>query len=155
MKSLGIDVSTKKIAFASIDQRGDIRVESVAIPKDTRAARRLQHVRMGSYSLALRMFSDACVIVVEVPWPGWELLSIAAVTTEAVQSAVVGAVVCNENAAEWKKGTVGHGNASKEQYIAHAQARGYLGDDEDFAAAVCMAEYGWHLWHRDVEGKAA
>lgn len=166
MVSVGIDVSTRKIAIAALPEPGKrfaldapLRCDAIDIPTGVAGARRLQQIRMRTYSHIRRMYQHAAVIVVEIPWAradsSFALLSAAGVVMEAAQSAAVGAVVKEVPTPTWKLHSVGHGGSSKDQVMDYVRTIGYDGDDQDIADAVAMAAAGWDFWRRDVDKEAA
>jgi Holliday junction resolvasome RuvABC endonuclease subunit len=157
MIALGADVSTKKIALAALRDDGTFKLHNIAVI-DARGARRLMQVRAAVRVAVMGRFPETAVAAVEIPWAAsassFSLLAIAAVTLEAIQAAVPGAVVLDVPTQTWKKDSVGHGNASKADVLAHAQGLGYQGDDQDSADALCMAQGAWERWLR-AAGEAA
>jgi Holliday junction resolvasome RuvABC endonuclease subunit len=162
MVSLGIDVSTRKIAVAALPEPGKtftldapLRHDALDIPTGLAGARRLNQIRMRTYSHISRMYQHAAVIVIEIPWAradsSFALLSAAGVVMEAAQAAVVGAVVKEVPTPTWKAHSVGHGGANKSQVMDYARTLGYDGDDQDIADALAMAAAGWDFWRRDVD----
>lgn len=154
MVSLGIDVSASKLAFASLGENGEVRHFRHFVLPGIAGARRLAACRLGTTTVIERHFPDACVVIVENPWPGHVLLSIGAVVLEAAQAALPGAVVMDVQAATWKLDSLGNGRASKAAGMEHALALGLLVEDQDCADALCMAQAGWHRWNRDVRESA-
>lgn len=155
MLAMGVDISTRKIALAGLAYDGTLHTHAVHLPTADRGARRLSVARsILTQSLKAPKWQDTVVVVIEVAWPGFVLLSMTAVVMETVQTAFPGSIVSEVSAGTWMKETVGHGKASKPEYIAFAQAQGLETDDEDLAAATCMAVCAWERWNRDV-GEAA
>ena len=155
MLSLGIDGAlTKPIAIASLDDRGDIRTRTVPVPKRVNGAARLAAIRSGM-CVVLSQFEDVAVVVVETPFGRQSVgltnsLQAQGVILEAAQATHPGAVVMDLSPTGWKTWSVGFGTASKDAYIAHAQALGLDADDEDLASAVCQAQAGMELWLRET-----
>lgn len=149
----GIDVSAQKgIAFAWLDERGGIRHHKIPAPLGMTGPRRLVEIRLACHALSVsRLGSTACCLV-EIPWAprddSFALLSIAGVVLEAVQAGAPHAAVMEATTAQWKAWSVGRGNASHDEYRAHAAALGYDGRDEDIAAALCMAQAAWNRYER-------
>jgi Holliday junction resolvasome RuvABC endonuclease subunit len=83
------------------------------------------------------------------------LLSIAGVLMEAAQEAFPGAVVLDMPTQSWKRDSVGHGNASKAEVLEHAHGLGLIGNDQDVADALAMAQAGFESWARRTESAAA
>lgn len=161
MVALGIDPSTQKIAVAGLHESGDVSHQTFRVPADLRGARRLRHIRI-LLEVELRQWSPVPVVVVEIPWANpkkggssFALLASAAVLMEAAQAAHHGAVVLDMPTQSWKSDSVGSGNASKEQVMAHALGLGYDGADQDVADALCMAQSGWVRWHHAVRATEA
>jgi Holliday junction resolvasome RuvABC endonuclease subunit len=148
--SLGADVSTTKIALAAIDEHGAITTCCVPV-EDARGARRLMQVRAAATAAIPGRFPEIAVAAVEIPWAkgasSFALLSVAAVTLEAIQDAAPGAVVLDVPTSVWKLDSVGHGNASKAEVMEHARGLGLEGDDQDLADALCLAQGVWERWH--------
>ncbi len=152
MISLGVDISTKKIAIAGI-RRGvkgfTLVTRSLDLSPDARGARRLVGARMIAYASLGGHNTEAAIIVVEAPInkaQNYELLAIANVVEEAAQSACQGAVVMSCPPATWKLAVLGRGNATKDDALAFAHGLGYVGDDDDIADALCLAQLGWNRW---------
>lgn len=156
LAALGIDVSTRKLAFAALDEHGNVR-HSVFNLASATGARRLVSVREVTRA-ALGSYRDACVIAVEWPAVGAatneHLMAAAAVVLEAAQSARPDAVVLDVRIGTWKRDSVGFGNATKGHVMMHARALGYDGVDQDVADATCIAQYALEAWMRQVEGVA-
>lgn len=156
MVSLGIDPSTAKVAVASLADTGAVDHDTYRIPSDVRGARRLRYIRQ-LLSVELRRFEQVAVIVVEIPWSprsrgtSFSLMGSAAVLMEAAQCAHHGAVVLELPTQSWKADSVGNGNASKAEVMAHAIGLGLDVDDQDVADALCMAQAGWVAWHKATE----
>lgn len=146
---VGVDVSTKKLAFAGISDDGQIHT-AVRPIQDARGARRLNHVRAQTMAMTYDRIFDYKIeavesVAVEIPWAGsrssFALLSVAAVTLEAVQALCPYAVVMELTTGEWKRESVGHGNATKLEVMTHALNRGLpVNHDQDLADALCIAE---------------
>jgi hypothetical protein len=158
--SVGIDPAlAKPTAIAALDEQGNIRTRTVI--GIGAGARRLLMIRSVALPF-LRTFNDVAVITVETPMAvrGQQagmisLLQCQGVLLEAAQHAHPGAVVLDSPPPTWKKWSVGNGNASKAEYIAHAQGLGLDSDDEDLAAAVCMAQAGLERFLRETARQAA
>jgi Holliday junction resolvasome RuvABC endonuclease subunit len=160
--AIGIDPAVSKpTAIASLDEQGNIRTREVNTPGRAVGARRLHMIRSVALPI-LRTFSDVAVVTVETPMAvrGQQagmisLLQCQGVLLEAAQHAHPGAVVLDSPPTTWKKWSVGSGNASKAEYIAHAQGLGLDSDDEDLCAAVCMAQSGLEKWLRETARQVA
>lgn len=156
--AVGIDVSTKRLAFATVTADGGAgRMRVADIESSDRGARRLARARACAFSMT-RQFPDAYVYAVEVPFTkhqSFALMGIAAVVLEAVQAAVPDAVVLEVSTGVWKKSTVGFGNATKDHVMGHAHDLGYAGDDQDLADALCIAEFAHEAWVDEVRRGAA
>lgn len=155
--AVGIDVSTKRIAFAALSDEVR-RTHVIDLPQGERGARRLHVARPLIETVARRRFRDATVFAIEIPWavrPSFPLMGMAAVTMEAVQSAHPYAVVLDVTTGEWKLESVGFGNASKHHALDHARALGYDGTDQDVADAVCIAQCARERWLAQVGSAAA
>lgn len=160
MICLGIDPSSKRLAFAALKDDGDIAHHVVVIPDELRGAQRLHSIRRVTVE-SLQGYGMPVVIVVEIPWANpkaggssFVLLSIAGVLMEAAQEACPYAVVLDMPTQVWKRDSVGNGNASKADVLTHAQALGMVGTDQDVADALCMAQAGWGAWSRRTETAA-
>jgi hypothetical protein len=159
--AIGIDPAVSKpTAVASINDAGDIQTRLVHATSGA-GARRLHTIRSVALPI-LRTWSDVAVVTVETPMAvrGQQagmisLLQCQGVLLEAAQHAHPGAVVLDSPPPTWKKWSVGSGNASKAEYIAHAQALGLDSDDEDLAAAVCLAQSGLERFLRETARQAA
>ncbi len=155
---VGVDVSTRKLAFVAHMSTGEVRCLVRPLDGSLRGARRLHHARLVAERTARTMFPDAACVAVELPFTPHQnvaLMGVAAVTLEAVQAAVPGAVVLDVNTGVWKRDTVGFGNASKEHVMAHARAQGYDGSDQDVADAWCIAVFAREAWLSEVRWVAA
>jgi Holliday junction resolvasome RuvABC endonuclease subunit len=157
---LGADVSTKRIALAALTHDGRVLTHICPLTDNLTGARRLTQARSAVAAAIDGRFPPVSAAAVEVPYFGgsassWALLSVAAITAEAIQAAAFGAVVLEVSAGTWKKETVGHGNATKEQAMQHARALGLEVDDQDLADALCCAELARERWWRDVEPQEA
>jgi Holliday junction resolvasome RuvABC endonuclease subunit len=149
----GIDVSSQKgIAFAWLDAGGNITYRKLHTDLELRGARRLVQIRAASTALAVRQMGNTGCCLVEIPWAARDdsfvLLSITGVVLEAVQAGAPHLAVMEVPTAQWKRWSVGKGNASKDEYRRHALNLGYEGNDEDIAAAVCMAQAAWNRYER-------
>jgi hypothetical protein len=159
--AIGIDPAVSKpTAIASLDGSGEIRTRLLNGHGNV-GARRLHMIRSVALPI-LRTWSDVAVITVETPMAvrGQQagmisLLQCQGVLLEAAQHAHPGAVVLDSPPPTWKKWSVGSGNASKAEYIAHAQGLGLDSDDEDLAAAVCLAQSGLERFLRETARQAA
>lgn len=158
--AIGIDPATAKpVALATFDTEGNVTTRKLVLTGKANGALRLMVLR-STLLPVLKRLDDVAVIVVEAPFgPQSEgltnLVQCQGVLLECAQYAHPGAVVLDLNPGSWKKNSVGNGNASKAQYIEHAQGLGVDSDDEDLCAAACMAEAGLHLWLAEVERLAA
>ena len=154
---LGCDVSTKKIALGVLRYDGRVDWDTIRLPPDLKGAQRNRVARGLLLDALDARWTGIDAAVIETPWAGgsassWSLLSLAAVCAEAVQTARPGCIVLEYTAGTWKKDTVGHGNATKDEVSAHvAAAHGYTGGDQDVADALCMAECARERWWRDIE----
>lgn len=154
MIAVGVDVSSKKLAFASVDTDGPHKV-SVWPLTEKEPARLFAQARSVAMATT-RRFPGAYIFAVEIPYTphqNFKLMGVAAVVVEAIQSSCPGAVVLDVSTGAWKKETVGFGNATKDHVLAHARAQGYEGDDQDVADALCVAEYAREVWL--AEGRRA
>jgi Holliday junction resolvasome RuvABC endonuclease subunit len=151
---LGIDVATTKLAIGGIREDGSVVYHVGALPVGTGSRRLLAglditHAMLHPYRI------DAAVIVVEIPWArassSFALLSMAGIAMAGAQQTCPGAVVIDAPTPSWKLGSVGHGNATKAEVLAHANAIGYEGIDQDCADAVCMAQFAWTRWDQRTE----
>lgn len=151
---LGIDVSSTKIAIGGIREDGSIVYHAAALPLG-RGARRLLTGLEATQTVLHPYRATAAVIVVEIPWASgsssFALLSMAGVALAGAQRTCPGAIVTDCPTPTWKLESVGRGNATKADVMAHAHALGYTGVDQDVADAVCMAQCGWARWeHRSA-----
>jgi Holliday junction resolvasome RuvABC endonuclease subunit len=149
---LGIDPSSRRIAVAALKDNGDIAHHVQVIP-NLRGARRLHLIRRVMVE-SLQGYGNPSCVVVEIPWGrtnSFVLHSIAGVLMEAAQEAFPHAVVLDMPTQVWKRESVGKGNASIPEYVAHAQGLGMVGDDIDVAAALCMAQAAFESWARRTE----
>ena len=157
MVALGIDPSSKRVAVAGLDENGSVSHQVFRIPDDLRGARRLRYIRI-LLEVELRQWTQVAVVVVEIPWANssssFVLLSSAGVLMESAQAAHHGAVVLDLTTNSWKRDSVGKGNATKDEVMAHAFGLGLDVEDQDVADALCMAQAGWVRWH-DVVRSAA
>lgn len=147
---LGIDVATEKLAFGWLDEDGQVESHTFTLPPRIPANHRLCEWRSYLTDRGMWLLDEVVTVVVEIPWsmrPSFFLLGTAAVTVEAL-SAFDGPPVIALTTGDWKCQSVGVGNASKAQTLAHAQGLGYDGGDGDVADAVCMAQAGWKLYAR-------
>lgn len=151
MISLGIDVSTKKIAVAGIRSNGSVVTRALELNPDHRGARRLVAARTTAYAALGGHAGEACIVVIEEPWHRHNsapLLGVAYVVIEAAQASCPGAVVMDVKPASWKKDVLGHGRAGKDDALEFAERYGYAGGDDDIADALCLAQLGWDRWNR-------
>jgi Holliday junction resolvasome RuvABC endonuclease subunit len=152
--ALGIDPGSRRTAVSGLTDAGAVTSRVLAIPADLRGARRLVHAR-NVLAAHLAEHRDVAVVAVEIPWGGarssFVLLSLAGVILEAAQTAHPGAVVLELTTGEWKRETVGHGAATKEAVLEHAHGIGLVGDDQDAADALCMAQAAFERWTRALE----
>jgi Holliday junction resolvasome RuvABC endonuclease subunit len=154
---LGIDPSSRRIAVAAITDTGDIGHHVQIIPDGHKGARRLHLIRRVMLD-SLRAYGRPEVVVVEVPWsprPSVVLHQISGVLLEVAQEAFPCAVVIDMPTQVWKRDSVGPGNASKAQVLAHAHGLGLIGNDQDVADALCMAQAGFEAWATRTESAAA
>lgn len=159
MLALGIDISTRKIAVVGITERGDLHTHAIGVPAGRTGAQRLCVMRtVLASSLKAERWQDTCVALVEIPWAAgsssFALLSATGVVLETVQAQFPGAIVMDVPTPSWKRETVGHGMAPKQDCMTYAQGIGYDGTDQDLADAACMASAAWGRWHAQV-GTAA
>lgn len=140
MIAMGLDIKTDQLAFGTIDDHGDTHTFSLPVDATAKGARRLCHLR--ATTIAGLRFRDvhADVVVIEVAWPGFVLLSYTSVCMEAIQHIYPGAIVMEVSAGTWKKEALGHGKASKQDALDHAAGLGYTGTDDNEAEALCMAQ---------------
>jgi hypothetical protein len=143
---LGIDPDSERVVIAGIDHAGNLTIGDYPIERGHIGAHRLRFLRETARQ-NLRGWRDVAVIAVERQFNG-QMPGIAGVLCEAAQAAHHGAVVLELSAGTWKRDSVGHGNCSKPEYIAHAQSLGLESDDEDLAASVCLAQAAWVWWER-------
>lgn len=160
MIALGIDVSSTKIAIAGIRDNGRLSTHALPLIEGAVGARRLREVRDVCWAILSTYARDATCVCVEIPWASskggssFVLLSIAAVALEASQASMPGAVVMEVPTPSWKVETVGSGNATKDDVMAHVRGLGYDGQDQDVADALCLAQCARERWTR-AAGAAA
>lgn len=158
MIALGIDVSTTKLAIAGVREDGSLTWHALPLNPDNRGARRLRAAREAGWAICDSYRKEASAVVVEIPWASgkssFSLLAIAAVVMEAAQAAIPNAVVMDVPTPTWKLETVGHGNATKAEVMAHVRGLGYEGDDQDVADALAMAQCAGERWMRATKGAA-
>ncbi len=145
MIALGIDVSTRLLAVAAIDDTGDHHTVSIPLDPSLRGAQRLTAARGALlHTLARDTKLHANAAMVEIPWAkrgsSFALLSMAGVCLEVTQHALRGCVVMDVPTQTWKRESVGNGNASKDAVMVHARGLGYTGGSQDEADALCMAQ---------------
>ncbi len=155
MISLGVDIAVAKpIAIASLDDNGTIHTRKVGRFQGN-GAQRLAAIR-SALVVVFSEYREVQVIAVETPFSRHmnasltALLQAQGVALEAAQAAHPGAVVVEPAPQQWKCGSVGK-NCSKPEYIAHAQGMGLDSGDEDLAAAVCLAQFGFLAWWREID----
>jgi hypothetical protein len=141
---LGIDPSSVRIAVGALTDTGDIGHHVQIIPDGHKGARRLHLIRRVMLD-SLRAYGRPEVV----------LHQIAGVLLEVAQEAFPCAVVIDMPTQVWKKWSVGPGNCSHSEYLAHAQGLGMEGKDLDVAAALCMAQAGFEAWATRTESAAA
>jgi Holliday junction resolvasome RuvABC endonuclease subunit len=154
---LGIDPSSVRIAVAALTDTGDIGHHVQIIPDGHKGARRLHLIRRVMLQ-SLQAYGRPEVVVVEIPWGrtnSFVLHSIAGVLLEVAQEAFPCAVVIDMPTQVWKRDSVGPGNATKGQVLAHAHGLGLIGDDQDVADALLMAQAGFEAWATRTEREAA
>jgi hypothetical protein len=149
----GIDVSSQKgIAFGWIDENGRVTHRKVHLDLTARGGRRLVQARLACHAIAVRQMGDTACGIIEIPWASRDnsfvLLSLTGVVLEAVQAGAPHVAMMEVPTGQWKGWSVGRGNATAPEYQAHAKALGYDGNDEDIAAAVCMAQAAWNRYDR-------
>jgi Holliday junction resolvasome RuvABC endonuclease subunit len=152
MIAVGLDVSTRRIAIAAVTDEVR-RVQVVELDARERGARRYMQARAAVRAAIEHKFRDATVFGVEVPFTPHQnqaLMGLAAVSLEAVQAAMPYAVVLDLNTGTWKKDTVGHGNATKDQVAAWALGLGYDGDDQDVCDAIGVAVCARERWLAEI-----
>lgn len=150
MIALGIDVSTKKIAIAGIRDNDTIVTKALELNPKARGARRLVGARLVARAALSGHASEACMVVVENPMharPNMGTLGIAFVVIEAAQAACPNAVVMDCPPSTWRKSVLGHGRADKDDALRYVKRYGYLGNDDDIAEALCLAQLGWDRWN--------
>lgn len=142
MIALGLDISTTEFAIATLDDHGDHHAFRVPIPQ-AKGARRLCAARSGLISSLRYRDIHTDVAFIEIPWtprPNLALMTLAGTAMEGIQCIYPGAVVIEGSASVWKKQTVGNGQATKDQVMAHACGIGYTGTSQDEADALVMAQ---------------
>jgi len=153
---VGIDVSTANLAFCGIANNGDITTRVIPLDPSLRGGWRFSEAHRLAH-IGLAQFSAVVAVGVEIPWavrPSFDLLGVAAVASMAAQERLPSAVVMEMTTGSWKKESVGFGNASKADVMAHAQSRGLLLDDQDLADALCIAECMVGRWDTRTEAAA-
>lgn len=153
MIAIGVDVSTKRLAFAGIREDGSLALHALELDHTRRGARRLTEARSVAYAVLCGYAVDCCTVMVEEPARG-DINRIAVVVSEAAQAAIPRAVVWTVRPQTWKFAAVGHGGAPKQDCLAYAQIRGYVGADQDLADALCMAAAAWKRWDTAIKEAA-
>jgi Holliday junction resolvasome RuvABC endonuclease subunit len=153
MLSIGIDVSTRKLAVAGIREDGGIATHALELSPTARGARRLVGARTTAHAVLSSYANDCAACVIENPLnrrANMQLLGVAFVVIEAAQAAMPGAVVMDAHVGVWKREALGDGfgGADKALVMAHARGLGYEGDDQDLADALAMADCAWGRWRR-------
>lgn len=150
---LGIDPAGDHLAFAALYADGRIASTHEIRTKERPGPNRLAFWREEIYAGRWSLLKDTLAVVVEIPWgprPHFGLLSTAAVIIEACAAASL-VPVLTLTTSDWKKRSVGVGNASKAAVMEHARrAFGYSGASQDLADALCMAEAGWQMYRRSL-----
>lgn len=140
--ALGVDVSTKLLAFGAVSSEGDCKWWSLPVGgADT--AQRLTSAHRVIMGAAFAV-PHPTVVVVEDPKVTahcFALIAMAGVAMAALH-ARLGAPTMEIQVTKWKKEIVGHGHASKDQVFVHAVSLGYTGNLQDEADAVCIAAAG-------------
>jgi hypothetical protein len=157
----GVDVSTKRLAVA-FHGRG---VETVEFDKQLRHGARFHHIHQRTVEAPMGWRSEFPPFFVWVEAPtGPKISPPLLYAVGAVMAGLYWALehcfpypveVRTISVGEWKKGSVGHGNASKAQVLAWARGQGYEGDSEDEADAWGVAHAGAVLLGKSVETLAA
>lgn len=143
----GVDVSTRRVAAASIDAAGAARWTHTNIPDD-RGAQRLASIARSTRALALE-FADPwasrapTLIFVEDanvgPSSNKPLVQAVGVVMASLQAACR-CVVMEVPIGSWKKESLGNGAAKKDQVMEFARGElGYTGCVQDEADALCLA----------------
>lgn len=154
MRSIGIDPDSTAFVMVSMDEDGGVVTRRVPLVKTRDQAARLVNIRMMA-TFQLVAENDVAVITIEIPWgnpSNPHLMAIHGVLQEAAKWTHPDAVVLATPTQSWKKDTVGRGNATKAEVMAHARARGLSESDQDLADALCMAESGWSRWNVAAAG---
>lgn len=161
MIALGCDVSTKRLAICGIrdDPQRSIVTHALDLDPKARGARRLAAARTIAYGVLGAYTREACVIAVEEPFGrgrgGRELRGIAYVVLEAAQASCPNAAVMDVALGTWRSAVLGDGHAGKTEAFDHAAGLGYLGDDDDLAEALSVAEYAWQRWYDGTRRESA
>jgi Holliday junction resolvasome RuvABC endonuclease subunit len=158
MVSLGIDISTRRIAIGGIRDDNTLVTKMLELNPAARGARRLVGARMTAHAALGAHAGEALVIVVERPnhrSNGMALLGLAFCVIEAAQAACPGAIVMDCPPSTWKAQVLGHGHADKQAALAFAADLGHETNDDDVADALCLAEYGWARWRASNPGREA
>lgn len=146
MIAWGVDVSTKRIAIASIDHEDKVWSDSVDVPAGLTGARRLVAVRRTAHMAGWRV-GQLCAggpsaILVEDPTFGGRtnppLIQAVGVTLEALAFDYV-CPVLEIPVGTWKKESVGRGNAQKGEVMEFALSLGADPKNQDEADAVGIA----------------
>lgn len=139
--SLGVDVSTKLLAFGAVSSDGDCKWWALPVGgADTAQRFRSAHRQIMGAGFPVR---PTCAIVEDpkVRTHCFALIGMAGVVMGAL-SARLDCPVMELQTTKWKKGVVGHGHASKDMVLVHARSLGYRGNSQDEADAVCIAAAG-------------
>lgn len=163
---VGVDVSTLRVAIASVSPEGRHGVSTRSFP--TRTGGRRLAVILYETRLLMRSLIDAGVepgvIVVEQPsgqTPNLQLVYATGVIMAAVAEAAPGAVVETVPSSTWKKIACGRGNIYKPkrergkpppEFLDYGVARwacetvDYRGSSWDEADALGVADYAWRTY---------
>lgn len=141
----GVDVRTGLLAVGALSWDEGARWWSLDTGEAGRArgAARLSGIRAKFMdSLAeIEPNMRPTVVIVENPTvvrTDFRLLTLCGVVMEAIYTSY-GCVVLELTSSQWKKETVGRGNAGKPEVLERARQLGYLGNLQDEADALCMA----------------
>jgi Holliday junction resolvasome RuvABC endonuclease subunit len=143
----GIDIGVSRLAFAFAPlPNGPIEVETLRCDTEFREGQRLglidRQVRI--FSRQLNGAYPAAVVWVEAPTgahPSPALMYVTGVVQAALFETLA-VPVWTIPVSKWKSRSVSHGNASKAQVQAWAEARGARVDSQDEADAFCIAYAG-------------
>ena len=148
----GIDIGIKRVDIASI-KGNEVGVHQISVQHDKGSDRadKLTRLQLALIPCMVQIFEQATPFSVWVEQPAGYSRNITLVCAYgSVLTALRLAMDKRSNfpvpiysitPSRWKKGTVGHGNADKDQVKAWANEQGLTGD-QDTLDSFCIARYG-------------